>query len=66
MQPAWSAHLPAGVDCSSVDLLADRSLPGSWTRRWAEDSGRRVLWTDEGGWTSAEELEERTRRVAAR
>lgn len=66
MQPAWSAHLPAGVDATSVDLLADRSLPGSWTRRWAEDSGRRVLWTEEGGWTSAQELEERTRRVAAR
>ena len=66
MTPAWSAHLPAGVDPSSVDLLADRSLPVSWTRRWAEDGGRRVLHTDQGGWTSADELEERTRRVASR
>ena len=66
MTPDWSAHLPAGVDPGSVDLLADRSLPGSWTRRWAEDGARRVLWTEEGGWTSASELEERTRRVAGR
>lgn len=66
MTPAWSSHLPAGMDPSSLDLLADRSLPGSWTRRWAEDGGRRVLWTQEGGWTSGRELEERTRRVAGR
>lgn len=66
MTPAWSVHLPAGTDPSDVDLLADRSLPGSWTRRWAEDGGRRVLWTDEDGWTSGQQLEERTRRVAAR
>ena len=66
MVPAWSPHLPAGVDPSSVDLLAERSLPVSWTRRWAEDGSREVLWTDEGRWTSADELEERTRRVAAR
>lgn len=66
MTPAWSPHLPAGADPHALDLLADRSLPGSWTRRWSEDGGRRVLWTQEGGWTSAQELEERTRRVAAR
>lgn len=66
MTPVWSAHLPAGVDPASLDLLADRSLPGSWTRRWREDNGRRVLWTAEGGWISAQELEERTRRVAGR
>ena len=66
MTPPWSRHLPAGVDPSAVDLTADRSLPGSWTRRWAEDGSRRVLWTKEGGWTSAQELEERTRRVAGR
>ncbi|MDQ3610929.1 MAG: AMP-binding protein, partial [Actinomycetota bacterium] len=66
MTPTWSRHLPAGVDASAVDLTADRSLPGSWARRWAEDGSRRVLWTQEGGWTSAQELEERTRRVAGR
>ncbi len=66
LSPAWACHLPAGVDAASLDLLADHSLPGSWTRRWAEDSGRPVIWTDEEGWTTAEELEERTRRVARR
>ncbi len=66
MTPAWSPHLPAEMAPSSLDLLADRSLPGSWTQRWAQDGGRRVLWTDEGGWTSAGELEERTRQVAGR
>ena len=66
MTPDWSPHLPAGVDPASVDLLADRSLPGSWTRHWASDGGRRVLWSEERGWTSAAELEERTRRVAGR
>jgi len=66
MTPAWSPHLPAGVDPRSVDLLADRSLPVSWLRRWSEDGGRRVLWADGSGWTSAAELEERTRRVAGR
>ncbi len=64
--PAWSPHLPAGVDPSAIDLVADRSLPGSWTRRWSEDGAGRVLWTEEGGWTTAEELEARTRRVAGR
>lgn len=66
MTPAWSAHLPAGVDPDTVNLTADRSLPGSWTRRWAEDPHHRVLWTQEAGWTTAQELEDRTRQVAAR
>jgi malonyl-CoA/methylmalonyl-CoA synthetase len=66
MTPAWSPHLPAGVQPSSVDLLADASLPGSWTRRWEQDGAKRVLWSEQGGWTTATELEERTRRVAGR
>ena len=64
MPPAWSAHLPAGT--GALDLLADRSLPGSWTRRWAADPDRPVLWEDGAGWTSAAQLEERTRTVAGR
>jgi malonyl-CoA/methylmalonyl-CoA synthetase len=66
LSPAWACHLPAGVEPASLDLLADQSLPASWTRRWAEDSGRPVIWTEEEGWTTAEQLEERTRRVAER
>ena len=64
MSPAWSAHLPAGSP--TPDLLADRSLPGSWTRRWAEDGAARVLFEDTTGWTTAAGLEERTRAVAGR
>ena len=64
MSPDWSAHLPPGSP--TPDLLADRSLPGSWTRRWAKDSGARVLFEDATGWTTAGELEERTRTVAGR
>ena len=66
MTPAWSAHLPAGLDASAVDLLADRSLPGSWTRRWREAPDHPVLHEDGSGWTTAAQLEERTRRVAGR
>jgi malonyl-CoA/methylmalonyl-CoA synthetase len=62
--PAWAAHLPPGVAPDDVDLLAARSLPGSWTARWAEAPDTLVL--HDGGWTTAAELEERTRRVAAR
>ena len=66
MTTAWSAHLPAGTDPMAVDLLAAGSLPGSWTRRWAQDGSHPVLWQDASGWTSADELEARTRRVAGR
>ncbi len=66
MTPAWSPHLPAGTDPDTVDLLADRSLPGSWTRRWAADGDAPVLWEDGTGWTTGAGLEERTRRVAGR
>jgi malonyl-CoA/methylmalonyl-CoA synthetase len=62
--PAWAVHLPTAVSASSVDLLADRSLPGNWTRRWAADPHAPAL--HDGSWTSVSELEERTRRVASR
>ena len=28
--PVWARHLPPGVDPTSVDLLARRSLPAAW------------------------------------
>jgi malonyl-CoA/methylmalonyl-CoA synthetase len=64
--PAWTPHLPPGFDPGRLDLLADRSLPVSWTRRWAEHPSAPAIWTDPTGWTSAGELEQRTRRVAGR
>lgn len=66
MYPGWSVHLPAGVDPARVDLLADHSLPVSWTRRWAEHPDARVIWWDRTGWIAAAELEERSRQVAGR
>jgi malonyl-CoA/methylmalonyl-CoA synthetase len=46
------------------DLLADGSLPARWVRRWGERGGARQLQDIDGRWTSAAELEERTRRSA--
>ena len=37
MSPDWSAHLPSGSP--PPDLLADTSLPGSWTRSHDHASG---------------------------
>ncbi len=51
---------------SSLDLLAAGSLTRSWVRRWAADDRRPVLFDEAGGWVSAHELEDRTRRAAGR
>ncbi|MPZ72614.1 MAG: AMP-binding protein [Nitriliruptorales bacterium] len=64
--PEWAVHLPPATSVAAVDLLADRSLPGSWTRRWREDPGKRVLLDDARGWLTAARIEEETRTVAAR
>lgn len=66
MVPAWTPHVPPGVDAEKLDLLAERSLPSSWSRRWTDDPGRPTVWDAPTGWTTAGELEERTRRVAGR
>ena len=62
--PAWAVHLPPGVAPDDVDLLAGTSLPARWTAGWAGEPDAEVL--HDGRWTTAAELEERTRRVAAR
>ncbi len=62
---SWERHLPAGVDPTGLDLLAERSLPAAWTRRWSDAPSRPVLH-DAGRWITAAELEERSRRVAGR
>jgi malonyl-CoA/methylmalonyl-CoA synthetase len=63
---AWTKHLPSGVRPDRVDLLADASLPGRWTRRWAERPSWRQLRDVDGRWISSDELEHRTRTLAAR
>jgi len=64
--PAWSAHLPPGVSPERLDLLADDSLPGRWTRRWRERAAWPQLQDVDGTWISSLDLEERTRAVARR
>ena len=64
--PAWAAHLPEGLDPADVDLTAAGSLPRSWVRRWAEAPAAAVLHSEPEGWTTAADLEARSRRVAGR
>ena len=64
--PGWLAHLPAAADADQLDLLEDRSLPGRWTRRWAENAPWPQLQDTDGTWLSSAELEHRTRDAALR
>jgi malonyl-CoA/methylmalonyl-CoA synthetase len=52
------------MGAEGIDLAADRSLAGRWTRRWSEGGDRRQLQDIDGSWLTAAELEERTRRRA--
>ena len=52
---------PPAADAAPSTCSPTRSLPGSWTRRWAEDGGRAGAVRGRAGWTTAAELEERTR-----
>ncbi len=61
--PAAGVHVPPGAD---ADLLPGGSLPGSWTARWAARPAWPQLRDVDGRWLSSLELEERSRRVAAR
>ena len=73
IQPgACAAHLPAGTDPGSLDLLAEGSLPAAWARRWAAEPRRPVLrdalqHQDGGrGWVTQGQLDQNSRRVAGR
>jgi malonyl-CoA/methylmalonyl-CoA synthetase len=65
VDPAWTRHLPPGVAPDQVDLLAEHSLPAAWGRRWARQPDRPTLH-DRGSWSTAGELDARSRRVAGR
>ncbi len=65
MAPAWTRHLPPGLDPTSVDLTAAGSLPAAWARRWSAAPDHPVIH-DGVRWTTAGELDERTRRAADR
>jgi len=62
--PLWARHLPRGVAPSHVDLVGGASLTATWMRRWAADPGTPVVWDAATGWTSAAQLEERSRGAA--
>jgi malonyl-CoA/methylmalonyl-CoA synthetase len=64
MRPAWTAHLPAGVD--RVDLLAHGTLVAAWTRNWSEEPARQLVHTSSRGWLTAGALERESRLVAGR
>ncbi len=64
--PEWAVHLPPDTPPTSVALLADGTLPGSWGRRWREDPGHKVVFDDRRGWLTAAQLEDETRAIAAR
>ena len=61
-----AAHLPPGTDPSTVDLLAEESLPRAWRARWSEAPRADVAIDADGRHITAEELEERSRTVANR
>jgi malonyl-CoA/methylmalonyl-CoA synthetase len=63
---SWHEHLPPGVRPEDVDLTAKRSLPAAWTQAWALAPSAPVLFTAGRGWSTAEWLEEASRRVAGR
>jgi malonyl-CoA/methylmalonyl-CoA synthetase len=65
-EPAWAVHLPLGTDPAAVDVLAEGTLPRAWARRLATDPDRPVLFEARRGWVRAGELDEASRRVAAR
>ena len=64
--PAWARHLAPDVEPSTVDLLAEVSLPRAWAARWREEPDRPVLRDVNGSWLHAGDLDDRTARFAGR
>src|SRR5260370_36066145 len=66
MATTWHRHLPSGIEPGAIDLLAERSLPQAWARRWAEAPDRDLLFMEQQGWLSAGAFDRATRAVAGR
>jgi malonyl-CoA/methylmalonyl-CoA synthetase len=62
----WSHHLPTGLSPDSADLGEGRSLTARWMSMWRADPRRQVLFDEDHGWLTAEQLTERTAAVAGR
>lgn len=63
--PGWARHLPERMPPEAVDLGAHGSLASAWVEAWSDRSRETVLHHG-GRWITADELEERSRRVAGR
>src|SRR5260370_39558504 len=66
MATPWHRHLPSGIEPGAIDLLAERSLPQAWARRWAAAPDRDLLFMEQQGWPSAGAFDRATRAVAGR
>lgn len=64
--PPWTPHLESGATVSARDLLADESLCRRWLGLWRADGSKPLVFSDETGWLSAAQFEQRTAMVAAR
>ncbi len=63
---SWRAHLPDGVRADELDLTAKGSLPAAWAAAWESAPKSPVLFVQDRGWITAEELEQASRRTAGR
>ncbi|HWD65060.1 MAG TPA: AMP-binding protein [Solirubrobacteraceae bacterium] len=66
MAPAWSEHLPAGLDASSLDLTAGQNLIAVAASHWRREPARPVLQDLDGTWISGEQLAGETSEHARR
>src|SRR2546426_9180484 len=64
MATPWHRHLSSGIEPGAIELLAERSLPQAWARRWAEAPDRDLLFMEQQGWLSAGAFDRATRAVA--
>jgi malonyl-CoA/methylmalonyl-CoA synthetase len=70
--PQWRPHLPpndadaAGSKSIGARLLARRTLPAAWVKQWRAAPDAPAIFDGEGGWMTAGELEEASRRTANR
>ena len=51
---------------AAIDLVAGRSLPAAWAKRWADRPDAPALGDAHHGWISAADLEAASRRIAGR
>lgn len=65
VEHAWATHTPGVVAPTDDDLTADGSLTRRWRRMWDTHPTAAQVQDVDGTWTGTDELEARTRAVAA-